>query len=106
MFWGVKAVFVELPAFERHRTEYFDDDAFRELQDLLMLHPEAGDLIPGTGGLRKVRFADKRRGKGNVVDSESSITGGTPVRSSGYLQFTTKTRYRISLRPNASRSRR
>jgi mRNA-degrading endonuclease RelE of RelBE toxin-antitoxin system len=60
----VKAVFVELPAFERHRKEYFDDDAFRELQDLLMLHPEAGDLIPGTGGLRKLRFADKRRGKG------------------------------------------
>jgi mRNA-degrading endonuclease RelE of RelBE toxin-antitoxin system len=60
----VKAVFVELPAFERHRKEYFDDDAFRELQDLLMLNPEAGDLIPGTGGLRKLRFGDKRRGKG------------------------------------------
>ena len=28
-----------------------------------MLHPEAGDSIPGTGGLRKLRFADKRRGK-------------------------------------------
>jgi hypothetical protein len=60
----VKAVFVELPAFERHRTEYFDDEAFGEFQQLLMLHPEAGDLIPGTGGLRKVRFADRRRGKG------------------------------------------
>ena len=60
----MKAVFVELPAFERHRAEYFDDETFSELQDLLMLHPEAGDLIPGTGGLRKLRFADKRRGKG------------------------------------------
>ena len=29
-----------------------------------MLHPEAGDTIPGTGGLRKLRFADARRGKG------------------------------------------
>jgi mRNA-degrading endonuclease RelE of RelBE toxin-antitoxin system len=29
-----------------------------------MLNPEAGDTIPGTGGLRKVRFADERRGKG------------------------------------------
>jgi hypothetical protein len=68
----VKAVFVELPAFERHRAEYFDDAAFGELQQVLMLHPEAGDLIQGTGGLRKLRFADKRRGKvrANVVDCE------------------------------------
>lgn len=29
-----------------------------------MLNPEAGALIPGTGGLRKLRFADERRGKG------------------------------------------
>ena len=29
-----------------------------------MAHPEAGDLIEGTGGLRKLRFADVRRGKG------------------------------------------
>ena len=31
---------------------------------LLQLNPEAGDVIAGTGGLRKVRFADSRRGKG------------------------------------------
>ena len=60
----MKAVFVELPAFERHRAGYLDDDAFRKLQSLLMLNPQAGDTIPGTGGLRKMRFADERRGKG------------------------------------------
>ena len=60
----MKAVFVELPAFERHRADYLDDDSLRELQRLLMLHPEAGDTIPGTGGLRKLRFPDARRGKG------------------------------------------
>ena len=60
----MKAVFVELPAFARHRAEYLDDEAFRALENLLMKHPEAGDPIPGTGGLRKMRFADKRRGKG------------------------------------------
>lgn len=58
------AVFVELPPFERFRKSYLDDDAFRALQNELMLAPEAGDEIPGTGGLRKLRFADKRRGKG------------------------------------------
>lgn len=60
----MKAVFVELPPFERYRADYFDDDAFLRLQRLLMSNPEAGDLIPGTGGLRKLRFADERRGKG------------------------------------------
>src|SRR3990172_8145316 len=60
----MKAVFVELPAFERHRTNYLDDDNFRSLQNLLMKNPMAGDPIPDTGLLRKLRFADARRGKG------------------------------------------
>ena len=60
----MKAVFVELPAFERHRADYLDDDAFRALMNLLMKYPEAGNTIPDTGGLRKLRFADARRGKG------------------------------------------
>jgi hypothetical protein len=60
----MKAVFIELPAFERHREEYLDDEGFRALQRELMRNPAAGDVIQGTGGLRKMRFVDKRRGKG------------------------------------------
>ena len=60
----MKAVFIELPAFERHREEYLDDGSFRRLQLALMGNPEAGDQIVGTGGLRKLRFGDSRRGKG------------------------------------------
>ena len=60
----MKAVFIEMPPFEHHRANYLDDDDLRGLQNLLILHPEAGDLIPATGGLRKLRFADARRGKG------------------------------------------
>ena len=60
----MKAVFVELPAFERHRPSYLDDEGFLALQNLLMKQPEAGDPIQDTGGLRKLRFADARRGKG------------------------------------------
>lgn len=60
----MRAVFVELPAFACHRADYLDDDTFRELEKLLMKNPVAGDLIPDTGGLRKLRFADTRRGKG------------------------------------------
>lgn len=58
------AVLVELPAFARYRSDYLDDEAFRTLQNALMERPDAGDMIEGTGGLRKLRFADKRRGKG------------------------------------------
>ena len=60
----MKANFVELPPFERHRSDYLADENFRSFQLMLMANPQAGDVIEGTGGLRKVRFADKARGKG------------------------------------------
>ena len=60
----MKAVFVELPAFERRRADYLDDETFRGLQGVLMENPTAGDVITDTGGLRKLRFADARRRKG------------------------------------------
>ena len=60
----MKAVFVELPAFARHRANYLDDDGLRDLQIVMMKNPEAGDVIEGTGGLRKLRYRDPRRGKG------------------------------------------
>jgi len=41
-----------------------DDEGFRELQRGLARYPEAGDLIPGAGGIRKLRWKDPRRGKG------------------------------------------
>ncbi|HET7548331.1 MAG TPA: type II toxin-antitoxin system RelE/ParE family toxin [Usitatibacter sp.] len=58
------AQFIELPAFERHRQRYLDDDQFRLLQVELMRDAECGDVIAATGGLRKMRFGDVRRGKG------------------------------------------
>lgn len=60
----MKAVFVELLAFSRHRADYLDDAGFAGLQKAMMKNPEAGDAIEGTGGLRKLRYADQRRGKG------------------------------------------
>jgi len=58
------AIFVELPAFERRRESYLGDEGFRRLQEALMACPSAGDLVEATGGLRKLRFGDSRRGKG------------------------------------------
>lgn len=60
----MNAVFVELPPFQRLRQGYLDDAAYRELQAALMANPHAGDVIEGTGGLRKLRRPDARRGKG------------------------------------------
>jgi hypothetical protein len=60
----MRASFVELPPFARFRDRYLDDAMYRQLQVEMMKFPEAGDLIPGTGGLRKLRFADRARGKG------------------------------------------
>lgn len=56
--------FVELPSFERFREDYLNDDEYKDLQSLLIESPKAGDVIKNTGGLRKLRFEDKRRGKG------------------------------------------
>ncbi|MGH6611102.1 MAG: addiction module toxin RelE [Burkholderiaceae bacterium] len=57
----MKATFVELPAFERQRARYLDDVAFSQLQAELMRNPEAGDVIEGTGGLRKMRLCTTPR---------------------------------------------
>ncbi|MEO8361743.1 MAG: toxin [Vicinamibacteria bacterium] len=62
--YGAEAVFIELPGFERRRERYLDDEGLRSLQSLLMRNPLAGLVVPDTGGLRKLRFADRRRGKG------------------------------------------
>lgn len=60
----MKAVFVELPAFERNRSQYMNDENFSDFQQELLINPKAGEVIQGTGGLRKVRFQDTNRGKG------------------------------------------
>ena len=56
--------FVEAPAFSRYREDYLDDEGFRELQESLVRNPEAGDLVPGAGGIRKLRWKDSRRSEG------------------------------------------
>lgn len=60
----MRAVFLELSPFARHRERYLDDDAFRLLQQWLMRAPELGAVMQGAGGLRKLRIGDSRRGKG------------------------------------------
>ena len=88
----MKALFIELPAFSRYRAEYLDDDAFLDLQHAMMKHPAAGDVIEGTGGLRKLRHGDPRRGKGKRGGLRVFTTGGTAGRSFGCLLCSTRTK--------------
>jgi mRNA-degrading endonuclease RelE of RelBE toxin-antitoxin system len=56
-------VFVELTPFVAFRDEYWSDEDLRGLQNLLVVSPDAGDLMRGRAGLRKVRWAALGRGK-------------------------------------------
>lgn len=56
-------VIAETPIFTRQTEKLFSEDEKRELIDFLAENPLAGDEIPGTGGVRKVRFAASGKGK-------------------------------------------
>jgi mRNA-degrading endonuclease RelE of RelBE toxin-antitoxin system len=57
-------IFVETKLFTRLFDEMFSDDAeLAKLQDFLSVNPEVGDIIPGSGGVRKMRWAAPGRGK-------------------------------------------
>ena len=56
-------VFVETPIFTKRVLNLLDDESYAALQTHLAKHPEAGDVIRGGGGLRKIRWAAKGHGK-------------------------------------------
>ena len=59
--------FIETPLFTRLVKKLLDDDEYRELQEVLIFRPDLGDVIQGTGGLRKIRWMRKGRGKRSGV---------------------------------------
>ena len=56
-------VFVETPTFTKRVLQLLDDESYAMLQTHLANHPDAGDVIRGSGGLRKIRWAAKGHGK-------------------------------------------
>jgi len=56
-------IIVETTVFNRLIGQLMDDDRYRELQALLIENPDIGDLIQGSGGLRKIRWKLTGRGK-------------------------------------------
>ena len=64
--WGIYCLVqtvAETPTFSRQADKLFSEDEKRELIDFLAENPLAGDEIPGTGGVRKLRFGALGRGK-------------------------------------------
>ena len=60
--------FIEVPLFSKRWREIgLGEDELHELQILLLKDPESGPVMEGTGGIRKVRFPLKNRGKSGSV---------------------------------------
>jgi len=56
-------IIVETTVFTKLIGQLMDDDHYWELQALMIENPEIGDLIQGSGGLRKIRWKLSGRGK-------------------------------------------
>jgi hypothetical protein len=56
-------LFIETPIFTKLVIDLISDDEYRKLQLALVLRPEAGKIIPGSGGLRKIRWKISGSGK-------------------------------------------
>src|SRR3990167_5534792 len=56
-------VFIETALFTKYLQDYLNDDDYSNLQNFLIEQPNAGDLIQGTGGLRKLRWSLDNKGK-------------------------------------------
>ena len=56
-------VIIETSVFTRRVTALLADDEYRELQATLVERPKAGPVIPGSGGIRKLRWSASGRGK-------------------------------------------
>jgi hypothetical protein len=64
---GEVMVFIETPIFGRQLRDLLSEDQYRDLQDQLRKHPEAGPKIKGSGGLRKVRWNIAGQGESGGV---------------------------------------
>jgi len=55
--------FIESSVFQRVLPAYLNDDEYSELQQYLIQNPDIGEIVPGSGGVRKVRWARAGAGK-------------------------------------------
>lgn len=74
-------VFIETPTFTKHLMQLLSDEEYRQFQRYLADTPEAGAVITGTGGMRKVRWALRGKGKsGGVRVIYYYVTAASQIR--------------------------
>ena len=61
--YAIKMVIIETSFFTRQVLALLSDEEYRDLQELLAERPEIGSVIVGSGGLRKVRWGIRGKGK-------------------------------------------
>ncbi len=66
---------VETPEFQRRARGRLRDVERQDLIDFLAANPDAGDVMPGTGGARKVRWAAQGKGKSGGVRVVTFFSG-------------------------------
>lgn len=59
--------FIESPVFTSFLSDYLTDEEYAALQEYLCEHPESGDVVRGSGGVRKVRWSRAGSGKSGGV---------------------------------------
>ncbi len=67
MPYNCAMVFIETSIFTKLLASYLSDDDYRGLQSYLLQKPDAGDIVRGSGGVRKVRWAPAGKGKSGGV---------------------------------------
>jgi len=60
-------IFIETSLFTKLISQYLTDDEYLGLQKFLLQHPEAGNIIQQTGGVRKLRWATSGKGKSGGI---------------------------------------
>ena len=60
-------IFIETSKFTKLLSDYLSDDEYRMLQWHLQEKPDSGDIVRGSGGVRKVRWAPEGKGKSGGV---------------------------------------
>jgi hypothetical protein len=61
--WKKYVTVVETPTFLRQAADIWTDEEWADIVNYISKHPDAGDLIPDTGGVRKLRWRLKASGK-------------------------------------------